>query len=459
MKKVRSLLLALPLMGIALAAAPGDARACGGCVVPPDENTQVTGHRMIFSLSMTQTTLYDQIEYSGNPESFAWFLPIQGTVDVALSSDALFAFLGSDTSVQVLAPPLNCPDPPDGCYYGEEDGGFGSGAGGGGGGSGDPNGGVTVNVQEVVGPYETVQLEANDPNALLNWFALHGYAVPDDVKPVISAYQQEGFGFLAMKLVPGQGVQAMRPVRITTDGAGLSMPLRMVAAGTGAITPITLFVMAEGRYQAQNFPNVAFDPSQIVFHWDDYTSNYDVLVKNLFDMSQGFGWLTQSASPYAKSDLEWRINQVIDFNPGTTGYGDPDNGISEYDDAAADLNTLFAGMNEGNVWLTRMHAQLARPALANDLNLEAEPTQSQVSRFLQATVSDGTPPPCPDYSWCYDDGSNGGDFDGVGQDNQDYVSGKGTCSVQRPGTNDSAAWLFAGLGLAAAVVTLRRRRR
>lgn len=457
MKKVRSLLLALPLVGLALAAPQGDAQACGGCVVPPDENTQVTGHRMIFSVSMTQTTLYDQIEYSGSPESFAWFLPIHGTVDVGLSSDALFAFLGSDTSPQVLPPPLNCPGPPDGCYYGEEDGFGASGTGGGGGASGGPS--VDVLVEETVGPYETVQLAANDPNALLDWFAQHNYAVPDDVKPVIAAYQQEGFGFLAMKLVPGQGIQTMRPVRITTQGAGLAMPLRMVAAGTGAVTPITLFVMAEGRYQAQNFPNLELDPTQIVWDWDSYSSNYDVLLKGMFQASDGFGWLTQAATPYSKDDLSWRINQVIDFNPGQTGWGDPDNGVSEYDDAAADLDTLFAGMDPGSVWLTRVHAQLSRPALANDLKIEAEGTQEQVSRYIQSVAFTGTKPACPDYSWCYDDGSNGGDFNGLGQDNTDYVKGKGTCAVQRPGSNDSTALLLVGLGMAAAAVGARRRRK
>ena len=60
MKLFRSLLLSLPLVGVALLA-PRAAQACGACFVPPDENTQVTGHRMIFSTSMQQTTLYDQI--------------------------------------------------------------------------------------------------------------------------------------------------------------------------------------------------------------------------------------------------------------------------------------------------------------------------------------------------------------------------------------------------------------
>src|SRR4051794_425408 len=94
MKMVRSLLLSLPLAGAALLASR-DVSACGACFVPPDEDTLVTGHRMIFSTSMTQTTLYDQIEYAGSPTEFSWVLPIHGQVKVGLSADAMFAFLGA----------------------------------------------------------------------------------------------------------------------------------------------------------------------------------------------------------------------------------------------------------------------------------------------------------------------------------------------------------------------------
>ena len=460
MRMVRSLLVALPLLGLAVVA-PRDAEACGGCVIPPDENTQVTGHRMIFAASKTQTTLYDQIEYSGSPEDFAWFLPIKGEVEVGLSSDVLFAFLGQSSSVQVLPPPLNCPDPPDGCgdfaAGAENDGG---GSGGGGGGTSTQTNTVEVWKNEVVGPYETVQLKANDPGALLGWFDSHGYSVPDDVKPVIEAYQAEGFGFLAMQLQPGEGVNAMQPVRISAPGAGLGLPLRMVAAGTGALTPITLFVVAEGRYETQNFPNLIFDPAPVVFHWDDYTSNYDLLIKGLFQSSDGMGWLTQSAAGFNKYDLESQVQQVIDFNPGQSGWGTTDPPLSEWEHAQQDLETLFAGMDANSIWLTRMHAQLTRPALATDLILQAEASQSEVSRFIQAQYSDGNVPECPDYSWCEEDINAGGEFNGLGQEGeQDLVKGKGKCSVERAGQSDGPAGLLAALGLAAAAVVVRRRRR
>src|SRR5579884_3324854 len=45
-----------------------DAKACGGCFGPPTETDDVvTDHRMVLSVSPQQTTLYDEIKYSGTP--------------------------------------------------------------------------------------------------------------------------------------------------------------------------------------------------------------------------------------------------------------------------------------------------------------------------------------------------------------------------------------------------------
>ena len=124
---------------------------------------------------------------------------------------------------------------------------------------------MNVISQSVVGPYDTVQLQSTNPTALTDWLTANGFSIPTDVQPIIAAYVSEGFDFLALKLQPGQGVQAMRPVSVTTNGASLSLPLRMVAAGTGATVGITLWVVAQGRYEAANFPNFTIDPSTLVW--------------------------------------------------------------------------------------------------------------------------------------------------------------------------------------------------
>src|SRR6202043_3296116 len=69
--------LALSLVSALAVMAERDASACGGCFHPPTQSqSDITDERMLLSVSTLQTTLYDQIRYSGTPSSFAWVLPI-----------------------------------------------------------------------------------------------------------------------------------------------------------------------------------------------------------------------------------------------------------------------------------------------------------------------------------------------------------------------------------------------
>lgn len=412
----------------------GEANACGGCFVQQSENTQVTGHKMILSVSMDQTTLYDQISYSGNPAEFAWVLPIRGQVDIGLSSDALFQLLEQNTNVQIDSPTINCNS---GQFCG--DAAFGSGSGGSASGEGGGSGGVTVIAQEVVGPYETVQLASNDPAALSAWLSSHGYNVPTEIQPVIDAYVGEGFGFLALRLVPGQGVNAMKPVRVTSPGAGPGLPLRMVAAGTGAITPITLFVMSEGRYEPSNFPTFTIDPTALVWNWDQAKSNYSDLRAQGFAAGDGNQWLIEAAEP-AYQDYFWQLTDLASYDPIGSGYGEDTMTASAA--AAEDIAVLTAGITPGSMWVSRMSAELPRASLSQDLTLGASADQTPLQRYFQVQNTIGTqpecpppPPPCDDYS----NGTGGADVGGGG--------GVISCSAA-PGTSSwGALGVLAALGL------------
>src|SRR5260221_6498119 len=101
--------LTFPLLAAVAAlsalALPQRADACGGCFTPPSQSTQVSGHRMILSVSPQMTTLWDQIQYAGNPTDFASILPVHRTVTIGLSSDALFDVLDELTDARVIIPP------------------------------------------------------------------------------------------------------------------------------------------------------------------------------------------------------------------------------------------------------------------------------------------------------------------------------------------------------------------
>jgi hypothetical protein len=85
----------------------------------------------------------------------------------------------------------------------------------------------------------------------------------------------------------------MQPVRVVTPGAGLTLPLRMVAAGVGAQVGITLYVIGEGRYEAQNFANAQVDDAQLVWLHAQARSNYEELSQQRMQGNGGRTWLTE----------------------------------------------------------------------------------------------------------------------------------------------------------------------
>jgi hypothetical protein len=459
-----TLLLCAPGVAAALVAmAARDSKACGGCFheATSQNGTVVTDHRMVFSVSPTQTTLYDQIKYSGSPSSFAWVLPVHGQVTVGLSSDLLFQALDQATQTTILAPPLPaCPA----CNCRNASVSFGGASSGSASGPQD-NAGVTVTSQQVVGPYATVQLHPNstsDTAALTSWLTVNGYNIPSNIGSVIAAYVKEGFDFLALRLVPGQGVQAMRPVSVTSPGAGLALPLRMVAAGTGATVGITLWVVASGRYEPQNFQRFVISPADLVWDWSTSSSNYITLrTKKEADLGNA-SWQIESSLDL----LPYNIENVVLQDPAATDYASPspdggaarasvpDGGaLTSAEARAQDLLTLFP-TGGASVRITRMRSDLSQAALAKDLVLQASNDQTALSNNYQAAKSINDSAACPP---CPCGGTNPGLGSGAGSGSSKQSFG---CTTS-PGKPLGAGFLLtiAGLlGLGIAGMRARRNR-
>jgi hypothetical protein len=269
---------------------PGPAAACGGCFVQQTERTVVTDHRMALSVSPTQTVLWDQIRYSGDPAEFAWVLPVRPGATLQLSNDAFFSALDASTQPVIYAPStyggaMGCGVA--GCGS-ETASGFADNAAPG-------PGQVQILSQSVVGPYETVTLRATDPGALRRWLGSHAFDIPVSVGPTIDAYVAESFDFIALRLRPQCGERSMQPVRIVTQGADPTLPLRMIAAGVGAHVGLTLYVISEGRFAPQNFPHAEVDESKITWSRTQSKSNYEPLVEALMADQGGRTWVTEYA--------------------------------------------------------------------------------------------------------------------------------------------------------------------
>ncbi len=397
------------------------ARACGGCFIRPTEVTVVSGHRMVFSISQSRSILWDQFSYSGDPSEFAWVLPIHAaSVKVELAHDEFISALDAYSTPTIIGPSQN------------------NGGGGGCASSNaasfapNDNGGVQVINQEVVGPYEVATLASTDPQALESWLAGHGYTIPQSVQPTVAAYVSAGFDFIALCLLPGKGVAAMQPVRIVSNGADPTLPLRMVAAGVGSDVSIILYVISEGRYEAANFDNVQVDLTKLDWNKSLAKSNFDDLTQQALTKGDGRNWVMEFAGHLAASDFGHlpfsSVYQTAALNSKKCAYGqthgpdfpsfpgfdagapfgdssttntddasagdagDPgDGGSSSYDQCYFDdFTTATAGMAQSDIVLTRLHADLKTAALDQDLVLKAAADQTLYDNFHNATqTADG----------------------------------------------------------------------
>jgi len=437
-------------------AAERDARACGGGFLPPTETeTVTTDHRMILSISGQQTTLYDQIEYHGSPSSFAWVLPIKGTVTVGLSADILFDTLDSLTATQVVEPTPNCPAPPVCDTFNDRGEAAGAAAMDAGASA------VTVTAQAQVGPYETVQLHSTDGSALTTWLTANGFSVPPGAAPILAGYVAQQFDFLAMKLLPGKGVEAMQPVRVTSTGSSPVLPMRMVSIGTGATTGITLWVVADKRWEPLSAPFFTIKDSDLVWDWTTNSSNYDSLRLSKEAALGGKGWQVESSLDLDQATLTNQVTQNVEFGgpdlQGGYGTATDDAGLPP---AQEDLGALLSGIGGGNtVRVTRMRGDLSNAALAgSDLTLQASADQSQMSNQYNPAKQNGEPL-CPVYDdSCSVVGSAPSAQSGVAPSGGVTAGAGGGCSAS-PATPASPAALTGLAGLLGFVVARARRRR
>ncbi|MFO0714953.1 MAG: DUF2330 domain-containing protein [Sandaracinus sp.] len=341
-------------LAVAVCVDASPAAACGGCFHPPEGNpTEVNAHRMVLTVSPEGTTLWDQIVYTGDPEEFAWVLPIAGTAQVELADNGFFEALSSETLITMRAPApprLTCDDPCGGF------GPFGFGASAGAPRREDSGMPVTVYHQGVVGPYETATIGSEDPAALVAWLHDNGYAVDDSIMPVIDHYVAQHMSFAVLRLRPGADIDRMQPVRVTTPGLSTTLPLRMVRAGVSIDLDLELFVFAESRMEASSFGNAEVDRAAITYDWNARTFDYDARFEDALFAGDGVGtnWVTEYAQPVTSwTTLETYTSRGAD---GTVN------------SAAEDVAVVRAAL-PADAYLTRLRTRLTPNDLRDDLTL------------------------------------------------------------------------------------------
>lgn len=276
-----------------VAAQPRPADACGGCFSPGDAVTTVDSHRMAIAIGAGESTLWDQIVYSGDPSDFVWVLPVPTPeVTIEIADPAFFDALETGTSpiVQPLSPAPVCPqfDSGDGCGDSssiQDFNGYGTGEGD----------NVTIFGMDTVGPYESVTIGSEEPQALYDWLNDNGYDVPLVYYSTLDYYIDEGYVFVALRLAPGEGVSAMAPIRIHYPGPLMTFPLRMVTVGSKGLVSLTLWVLAEQRYEVPNYGTIQIDASRLSWDWNTNRSNYRELFDDTVEDAGNRAWVVEYA--------------------------------------------------------------------------------------------------------------------------------------------------------------------
>lgn len=455
-----------------------EAQACGGCFAPPGAIQTVNAHRMVLSLSSTQTTLWDQFSYTGRAADFSWILPVQNgpSVRVRVADDRFMTLLDNLTAPVLTAPSRPyCFDP---CFMGGwADASVSADA------SGDS--GVTVYREEVVGPYAVAVLGGSDPMAIRNWLRDNGFTVPTAVSPVIDYYTGMRSDYIAIKLRPGEGINRMVPVRVTMNGYQPSLPLRMIAAGIADKVALQLTVFAASRIEAANFPNAEIRERDLVYDFDRPTVPSQDFLQAFNTVNRANGgrvWLAETVDQLDAATLESQastfISAIMPRDGGSCGDdgGAGDGGCDE-PNAVEDVRTAFTGIGT-TATVSRLRADLAGTMLDRDLMLQAS-TGPMRSRFYSYGTVRNMPDCPPRDGGCgpgFDAGppeldagpsvrdagalldARGGDARAAEAGGPDVMAGGGGCSVDAaPGSVRNTAGL-AGLAAVAAIFARRRGR-
>lgn len=269
---------------------------------------------MVLALSQRQTTLWDQIRYTGAPEDFVWVLPVAdaGTLQIGLADNAFVDAIDTYGAPFVTADLPECwrrfrltPRIVDsGVFVGcgaspAEPGGFGAMPG-------VDSTRVGRDGEAVVGPYAVNVISTESGGMQLDaWLRAHNYAIPSTTRAAIDYYVNLQFDFIILRLRPGAGIQQMQPVRITTRGYMPMLPLRMISAGIGDKVGLTLSVIAAGRVEAQGYTNAVIDERDLTFDYARNRSNWRDVYQRTLERRRGRTWVVESVQNLVPQQLTY----------------------------------------------------------------------------------------------------------------------------------------------------------
>ncbi len=295
-------------LSILLVGAP--ARACG-CFSPPlpegvtDFAVNQQAEQIIFEVLDEETVAaHVMIRYAGAPEAFAWLVPVPSVPALELSESMPFALLETATRPNVNVSTVSaCPSAQyrcayhDSCWEPPSDV-----AGSADEGGGDAGDGVTILQQAIIGSYDTVVFGADEADAAVEWLLTNDFIVNESMTPYMQPYLDGGMLFVAAKLVPGAGVEEIKPLKMTYEHAGPIIPLRLTAVAAEPHLAVTSWIFADSPFAPRDQPLTTVDSARITMDTAGRV-NYPMVLSRTVDEAGGDAFVVEYAGP--PSDLRF----------------------------------------------------------------------------------------------------------------------------------------------------------
>lgn len=306
---------------LVVVATPARVHACGGFFCNNSQPVNQAAERIIFSQSPTgEVTAVIQIQYQGPSERFAWLLPVTGSPDIGVSSDAAFMRLQGATN-----PRYNLTTRVEGeCYDPWTRDSFDNGpfaAGGADSGASDAGsdaGSVAVVDEGSVGPYDYVIIDVvdgtEDPAELaLEWLTDNEFDVSDFGGEILGEYLERGMNLLAFRLSKGNSAGSIRPVRISFGQGAPSIPIRPTAVAANDDMGVMVWVLGRARAIPANYRHLELNDALI--NWLNPFSNYNDVVTQAANEAGGQGFVTEMAADASSfADTIWQSWEQETFN-------------------------------------------------------------------------------------------------------------------------------------------------
>jgi hypothetical protein len=238
--------------------------------------------------------------------------------------------------------------------------------------------GVKVEAKFEVNEYDIVILSAKDALGLEIWLRENKYQIPANAEPLLRPYVQNNSKFFVakvnakkVKFVAGQAV--LSPLRVHYDSEKFELPIRLGLVNTSGEQDLIVHVIARGRYEVANRPNVMI-PTNLdvkVAVEPRFGAFYSELVKRTFQKNPGaavteFAW--QGAMPPPEVMVDQGIYGVTcDPCPPPHPMDDPLTRLMGADVIPGVKSDASVAKWAAETTLTRLHLRSTKDGATDDL--------------------------------------------------------------------------------------------